>query len=158
MRSAERDRRYVIALRVVTVSEQDVFLPDPANGPACEVVSIKRSPHRDRRRVASAGGTVGALRHGHSPRPAGREVPKGRWKRCCGRCLQKVQVAVHYEIQERPVYALVIARAAGRLVQPQEVRSRLRRDSAAGARGQGARTGTSNGAPACGMSMRGEQE
>jgi uncharacterized protein (TIGR03435 family) len=69
----------------------------------------------------------------------------------------RFKLAVHYEIQERPVYALVLARADGRLG-PNIKKSELDCDAIQAARRAGSKEpppATSNGAPACGMSMRG---
>lgn len=72
---------------------------------------------------------------------------------------ERFKLAVHYEIQERPVYALRIARADGTLG-PAIRRSEIDCDAIQAARRAGS-TGPfpvpGNGAPACGMSMRGEQ-
>ena len=71
----------------------------------------------------------------------------------------RFRLAVHYEIQERPVYALMVARADGKLgpgIRP----SALDCDAIQAARRAGSKEpspATSNGAPACGMSMRGER-
>jgi uncharacterized protein (TIGR03435 family) len=72
---------------------------------------------------------------------------------------ERFKLTVHYELQERPVYALVLARADGRLG-PDLRRSELDCDAIQAARRAGSKEpypATSNGAPACGMSMRGEQ-
>jgi uncharacterized protein (TIGR03435 family) len=72
---------------------------------------------------------------------------------------ERFKLAVHYEVQERPVYALVLARADGRLG-PNIKKSDLDCDAIQAARRAGSKEAfpeTSNGAPACGMSMRGEQ-
>jgi uncharacterized protein (TIGR03435 family) len=72
---------------------------------------------------------------------------------------ERFKLAVHYEMQDRPVYALVLARADGRLG-PGIRRSELDCDAIQAARRAGSKEpspATSNGAPACGMSMRGEQ-
>jgi uncharacterized protein (TIGR03435 family) len=72
---------------------------------------------------------------------------------------ERFKLAVHYEMQERPVYALVLARADGRLGLGIR-RSELDCDAIHAAQRAGS-TGpfpaTSNGAPTCGMSMRGER-
>jgi uncharacterized protein (TIGR03435 family) len=70
---------------------------------------------------------------------------------------ERFKLAVHYEIQERPVYALVLARGDGRL--GPDIRKsdldceaiRAARKASPGAPLQRA----ANGAPACGMSMQG---
>ena len=91
---------------------------------------------------------------------AGREVPKEQMEAMLRAMLaDRFKLAVHYEIQERPVYALVVARADGRLG-PNIKKSDLDCDAIQAARRAGstdAFPATSNGAPACGMSMRGEQ-
>ena len=72
---------------------------------------------------------------------------------------ERFKLAVHYEMQERPVYALVVARADGRLG-PDIRKSELDCDAIQAARRAGSKEAfpaTSNGAPPCGMSMRGEQ-
>ena len=72
---------------------------------------------------------------------------------------ERFKFAAHYEMQERPVYALVVARADGRLG-PDIRRSELDCEAIQAARRAGSKEAfpaTSNGAPACGMSMRGEQ-
>jgi len=71
----------------------------------------------------------------------------------------RFKLAVHYEMQERPVFALVLARPDGRLG-PGIKRSDLDCDAIQAARRAGSKDAppeTSNGAPACGMSMRGGQ-
>ena len=68
---------------------------------------------------------------------------------------ERFKLAVHYEMQERPVYALVVARPDGRLG-PDIRRSDLDCDAIQAARRAGSKDpapATSNGAPACGMSM-----
>ena len=91
---------------------------------------------------------------------AGREVPKDQMEAMLRAMLaDKFKLLVHYEIQERPVYALVLARADGRLG-PDIKKSDLDCDAIQAARRGGSKEAfpaTSNGAPACGMSMRGEQ-
>lgn len=72
----------------------------------------------------------------------------------------RFKLAVHYEIQERPVYALVLARPDGRLG-PNIRQSDLDCDAIRAARRAGSQEPippTKNGAPACGMSMRGVQD
>ena len=72
---------------------------------------------------------------------------------------ERFKLAVHYEMQERQVYALRLARADGRLG-PNIKKSELDCDAIQAARRAGSKDAfpaTSNGAPACGMSMRGEQ-
>jgi uncharacterized protein (TIGR03435 family) len=72
---------------------------------------------------------------------------------------ERFKLAVHYEVQERPIYALVLARADGRLG-PGIRRSDLDCDAINAARRAGSKEAppaTSNGAPACGMSMRAEK-
>ena len=71
---------------------------------------------------------------------------------------ERFKLAVHYEMQERPVYALALARADGRLG-PNIKKSELDCDAIQAARRAGSKEfpATSNGAPACGMSMRGEE-
>ena len=71
----------------------------------------------------------------------------------------RFKLAVHYELQDRPVYALRLARADGRLG-PGLRRSDLDCEAIQAARrggSQGPFPATGNGAPACGMSMRGGQ-
>jgi uncharacterized protein (TIGR03435 family) len=89
---------------------------------------------------------------------AGREVPKDQMEAMLRAMLaDKFKLAVHYEIQERQVYALVLARADGKLG-PGIRRSELDCDAIQAARRAGSKEPappTSNGAPACGMSMRG---
>ena len=91
---------------------------------------------------------------------AGRDVPKDQMEAMLRAMLaDKFKLLVHYEIQERPVYALMLARADGRLG-PDIRRSELDCDAIQAARRAGSQEAipaTSNGAPACGMSMRGEQ-
>ena len=89
---------------------------------------------------------------------AGREVSKDQMEAMLRAMLaDRFNLAVHYEIQERPVYALMIARADGKLgasIRP----SSLDCDAIQAARRAGSKDAppaTSNGAPACGMSMRG---
>ena len=68
----------------------------------------------------------------------------------------RFKLAVHYEMQDRPVYALRLARADGRLGQDLR-RSELDCDAIQAARRVGAAgpfPATGNGAPACGTSMR----
>ena len=69
----------------------------------------------------------------------------------------RFKLAVHYEIQERPVYALVLARADGKLG-PNIRRSDLDCAAISAARRTGSTASipaAGNGAPACGLSMRG---
>jgi uncharacterized protein (TIGR03435 family) len=91
---------------------------------------------------------------------AGREVPKEQMEAMLRAMLaDKFKLEVHYEIQERPVYALVLARADGRLG-PDIKKSELDCDAIQAARRAGSKETypvTSNGAPACGMSMLGDQ-
>ena len=91
---------------------------------------------------------------------AGREVPKEQMEAMLRAMLaDRFKLAVHYEIQERPVYALVLARPDGRLG-PDIKKSELDCDAIQAARRAGSKEtypATSNGAPACGTSMRGEQ-
>jgi uncharacterized protein (TIGR03435 family) len=89
---------------------------------------------------------------------AGRDVPREQMELMLRAMLaDRFKLAVHYEMQERPVYALVLARADGRLG-PGIRRSDLDCDAIQAARRAGSQEqppATSNGAPACGMSMRG---
>ena len=89
---------------------------------------------------------------------AGREVTREQMQAMLQSMLaERFKLAVHYEIQERPVYALVLARADGRLG-PNLKRSELDCDAIQKARREGSAEpppATSNGAPACGMSMQG---
>jgi uncharacterized protein (TIGR03435 family) len=91
---------------------------------------------------------------------AGRDVPKDQMEAMLRAMLaDRFKLLVHYEIQERPVYALVLARADGRLG-PDIKKSELDCDAIQASRRAGSKEAfpaTSNGAPACGMSMRGEQ-
>ena len=89
---------------------------------------------------------------------AGREVPKEQMQAMLRAMLaDKFKLAVHYEMRERPVYALVPARADGRLG-PNIKKSELDCDAILAARRAGSTEqppATSNGAPACGFSMHG---
>lgn len=89
---------------------------------------------------------------------AGRDVPREQMEMMLRAMLaDRFKLAVHYETQERPVYALVLARADGRLG-PNIRPSSLDCDAIQAARRAGSKDpppATSNGAPACGMSMRG---
>jgi len=91
---------------------------------------------------------------------AGRDVPRDEMTAMLQAMLaDKFKLVVHYEIQERPVYALMLARADGRLG-PHIRKSDLDCDAIQAARRAGSKVpppATSNGAPACGMSMRGTQ-
>ena len=91
---------------------------------------------------------------------AGRDVPKDQMEAMLRAMLaDKFKLLVHYEMQERPVYALVLARPDRRLG-PDIKKSDLDCDAIQAARRAGSKEpfpATSNGAPACGMSMRGEQ-
>jgi uncharacterized protein (TIGR03435 family) len=89
---------------------------------------------------------------------AGREVSKEQMEAMLRALLaDRFKLAVHYEVQERPVYALMLARDDGKLgsnIRP----SNLDCEAIQAARRAGAKDpppATSNGAPACGMSMRG---
>jgi len=90
---------------------------------------------------------------------AGRDVPKEQMEAMLRAMLaDKFKLLVHYEIQDRPVYALVVARPDGRLG-PDIKKSELDCDAIQAARRAGSQEAfpaTSNGAPACGMSMRGD--
>jgi uncharacterized protein (TIGR03435 family) len=90
---------------------------------------------------------------------AGRDVSPDEMQAMLRHMLaERFKLAVHYEIQERPVYALVLARADGRLG-PDIKRSDLDCDAIQAARRAGAKEPappTANGAPACGWSIRGE--
>ena len=89
---------------------------------------------------------------------AGREVPKEQMTAMLRAMLaDRFKLLVHYEMQERPVYALMIARADGRLG-PNIKKSDLDCDAIQAARRAGSKEpppATSNGAPACGFSMSG---
>ena len=89
---------------------------------------------------------------------ANRDVPRDEMQAMLRAMLaERFKLAVHYEMQERPVYALVVARADGRLGSNLK-RSDLDCDAIQAARRAGSKEpapATSNGAPACGMSMRG---
>lgn len=89
---------------------------------------------------------------------ANRDVPRDEMQAMLRAMLaERFKLAVHYEMRERPVYALVVARADGRLG-PQIKKSDLDCDALQAARRAGSKDpapATSNGAPACGMSMRG---
>ena len=89
---------------------------------------------------------------------AGRDVPRQEMEGLLRTMLaDRFKLAVHYEMQERPVYALVLARTDGKLG-PGIRRSDLDCDAIQAARRAGSQElspSTSNGAPACGMSMRG---
>lgn len=89
---------------------------------------------------------------------ANRDVPRDEMQAMLRAMLaERFKLAVHYEMRERPVYALVVARADGRLG-PQIKKSDLDCDAIQAARRAGSKEPapvTSNGAPACGMSMRG---
>lgn len=69
----------------------------------------------------------------------------------------RFKLAVHYEVQQRPVYAMVVARADGRLG-PNLRRSELDCEAIQAARRAGSKDTlppTALGGPPCGMSMRG---
>ena len=89
---------------------------------------------------------------------ANRDVPRDEMQGMLRTMLaERFKLAVHYEMQERPVYALVLARSDGRLG-PNIKRSDLDCDAIQAARRAGSKDpapATSNGAPACGMSMTG---
>ena len=89
---------------------------------------------------------------------AGRDVSRQEMEALLRTMLaDRFKLAVHYEMQERPVYALTLARPDGRLG-PNIRRSNLDCDAIQAARRAGSKEqppATSNGAPACGMSMRG---
>ena len=89
---------------------------------------------------------------------AGRDVSREQMEAMLRAMLaDRFKLAVHYETQERPVYALVVARADGRLG-PNIRRSELNCDAIQAARRAGSKETlppTSLGAPPCGMSMRG---
>jgi uncharacterized protein (TIGR03435 family) len=91
---------------------------------------------------------------------AGREVAREQMEAMLRAMLaEKFKLVVHYEMQERPVYAMVIARADGRLG-PNIRKSELDCDAIQAAWRTGSRDPVppaGNGAPACGMSMRGTQ-
>ena len=160
----------------------------PPNGPAFDVVSIKRvTEPRNRRSVGSQPGGRFVL-SGMAIAPmireaypadtsdligapdwvssevydltaqAGRDASRDEIKDMLRRLLaERFNLAVHYEMQERPTFALVLARADGRLgpgIRP----STLDCEAIQAARQAGSKEpfpATSNGAPACGMSMRG---
>jgi uncharacterized protein (TIGR03435 family) len=89
---------------------------------------------------------------------AGRDVSREQMEAMLrGMLAERFTLAVHYEMQERPVYQMVLARADGRLG-PDLRRSDLDCDAIQAARRAGSKEAfqpASNGAPACGMSMRG---
>jgi uncharacterized protein (TIGR03435 family) len=89
---------------------------------------------------------------------AGRDVLREQMEAMLRAMLaDRFKLAVHYEIQERPVYALLLARADGRLG-PNIRRSELDCDAIQAARRAGSKETlppTPLGAPPCGMSMRG---
>ena len=91
---------------------------------------------------------------------AGRDVSRQEMEGLLRTMLaDRFKLAVHYEMQERPVFALVLARSDGRLG-PNIRRSDLDCDAIQAARRAGSKEPpppTSNGAPACGMSMRGTE-
>lgn len=69
---------------------------------------------------------------------------------------ERFKLAVHYETQERPVFALVVGRSDGR-TGPGLLRSRLDCDAVNAARRSGRQPEgplPTNGAPPCGMSLR----
>jgi uncharacterized protein (TIGR03435 family) len=89
---------------------------------------------------------------------AGRDVPREEMQLMLRAMLaERFKLAVHYELRERPVYDLVLARADGRLG-PEIKRSDLDCDAIQTARRAASKEpppATSNGAPACGTSMHG---
>ena len=89
---------------------------------------------------------------------AGREVSREQMEAMLRAMLaERFKLAVHYETQERPVYAMVLARADGRLG-PGLRRSELDCDAIQAARRAGSKEtlpATALGGPPCGMSMRG---
>ena len=89
---------------------------------------------------------------------ANRDVTREEMQAMLQRMLaERFKLTVHYEVQERPVYALVVARSDGRLG-PQIKKSDLDCDAIQAARRAGSKEPapvTSNGAPSCGMAMRG---
>ena len=89
---------------------------------------------------------------------AGREVSREQMEAMLRAMLaERFQLAVHYETQERPVYAMVLARADGRLG-PGLRRSELDCEAIQAARRAGSKEAlppTVLGGPPCGMSMRG---
>ena len=89
---------------------------------------------------------------------AGREVSREQMQAMLQAMLaDRFKLLVHYELQERPVYALVPVRADGRLG-PNIKKSELDCDAILTARRAGSKESppaTSNGAPACGMRMSG---
>jgi len=90
---------------------------------------------------------------------AGREVSREQMTAMLQAMLaDRFKLVVHYEMQERPVFALMVARADGRLGSNIK-KSDLDCDAIQASRRAGSKEpapATSNGAPACGMSMRGE--
>ena len=90
---------------------------------------------------------------------AGREVSKEQMGAMLRAMLaDKFKLAVHYEMQQGPVYALVLARADGRLG-PNIKQNDLDCDAIQAARRAGSKESfpaTSNGVPACGTRMVGE--
>ena len=177
------------AVTVLSLHAQDrIPASPPPNGPAFDVVSIKRvTEPRNRRSVGSQPGGRFVL-SGMAIAPmireaypsdtsdlvgapdwvsnevydltaqAGRDASRDEIRDMLRRLLaERFNLTVHYEMQERPTFALVLARADGRLgpgIRPSTL------DCAAiqAARQAGSKEPfpeTSNGAPACGMSMEG---
>ena len=89
---------------------------------------------------------------------AGREVPREQMEAMLRAMLaERFRLAVHYEVRDRPVYAMVVARADGRLG-PNLRRSELDCEAIQAARRAGSKEtfpATVLGGPPCGMSMRG---
>jgi uncharacterized protein (TIGR03435 family) len=169
-------------------AQQRMPAEPPANGPAFDVVSIKRvTEPRNRRSVGPQPGGRFVL-SGMAIAPmireaypsdtsdlvgapdwvsnevydltaqAGRDASRDEIRDMLRRLLaERFNLTVHYEMQERPTFALVLARPDGRLgpgIRP----SNLDCEAIQAARQAGSKEPfppTSNGAPACGMSMRG---
>ena len=179
----------LIAAVVLPLTAQErIPAGPPPNGPAFDVVSIKRVTEiRNQRRsqtepggryVLSAMTIAPAIREAYPAdmddligapdwmnnevydltAQAGRDVSPDEMQAMLRRMLvERFKLAVHYEIQERPVLALVLARADGRLGSNIR-RSEIDCEAIQAARRAGS-TGpfpqTSNGVPACGTRMRG---
>jgi uncharacterized protein (TIGR03435 family) len=181
---------FLFAVAVLAASaQQRIPAAPPADGPAFDVVSIKRNVSEvvtsrsvgerpggvfmlsamaiapvirtaypaDTSDLIGAPDWVSSEIYDLTAR-ANRDVPREEMQAMLQRMLaERFKLAVHYEMQERPVYSLVIARPDGRLG-PNIRKSELDCDAIQAARRAGSKDpvpGTSNGAPACGMSMRG---
>ena len=119
---------------------------------------INRAYPSDTSELIGAPGWVGADFYDLTAQ-AGRDVPREQMDLMLRAMLaERFKLAVHYELHEGPVYALVLARADGKLG-PDIKRSDLDCDAILAARRAGSKEpspATSNGAPACGTRMFGE--